>query len=72
MRNYFRISSGYQMNLLTKGLLLVRTALIDFFRDTLYSLGTILLEVQFGTQPYSIILKLTFLVVDTYSAYMLF
>jgi hypothetical protein len=58
-----------QMGLSVKDLSLARTPLISFMGHTLYYLGMIPLEVQFGRGPCSVTLKLTFLVVEASSAY---
>jgi hypothetical protein len=58
-----------QIGLLVMDLSPMLTPLISFSGDTLYSLGIILLEVQFRSQSCSLTLKLTFLVVETSSAY---
>jgi hypothetical protein len=45
------------------------TPLISFSGDTLYSMGTVSLEVQFGRGSCTVTLKLAFLVVEASSAY---
>jgi hypothetical protein len=54
-----------KIGLLVTDLSPMLTPLFSFSGDTLYSLGIILLEVQFHSWPCSLTLKLTFLMVET-------
>jgi hypothetical protein len=58
-----------QMGLSIDNLSLILTSLVIFSGDTLYSLGTVLLEVHFGSASCTISLQLMFLVLDVPSTY---